>query len=343
MRVFEFKSMRAGMGIVSRIEALWWKKEQPPLLLRGLSVIYAAISACNLNRRHKRAIEPSLPMISVGNITVGGSGKTPFVIWLCGELQQRGYQPVVLCRGDGGTLKKPRHLRHGDQASLVGDEALLLARRCNAPVIAGRDRIESCRMAAKLGDVIILDDGFQYRQLKRHCDIVLIPCEGVGNGCQIPAGPLREPLNQLQRADLIVRSGNGDAVPPEYEQKPEKEWLWQSKATNLVQIAGPKNPSPIHCTLTAAIARPERFIQSVESSITLENTIIYSDHHRYTSADVNHIIASGLPVLCTEKDAVKLLPLWPDQHQLWVLPIAGEGEQGLPEAIIKTMLSHLKE
>jgi len=331
------------MSIASRIEAFWWKKEQPPLLLRGLSVIYAAISARHLIRRHKRAIEPSLPMISVGNITVGGSGKTPFVIWLCKELQQRGYHPVVLCRGDAGTLKKPRHLRHGDQASLVGDEALLLARRCNAPVIAGRDRIESSRMAAELGNVIVLDDGFQYRQLKRHCDIVLIPCEGVGNGCQLPAGPLREALNQLQRADLIVRSGNDNAVALEYEKKPEKEWLWQSKSMDLVQISGPKNPTPIHCTLTAGIARPERFVKSAENILSIKEKIIFSDHHRYTSDDVNRIVATGLPVLCTEKDAGKLLPLWSEKHQLWVLPITGEGEQGLPEAIIKTMLSRLNK
>ncbi len=328
------------MSIVTRIEALWWKKEQPPLLLRGLSSIYTTINACNLNRRLKRAIEPELPLISVGNITVGGSGKTPFVIWLCSELRQRDYQPVVLCRGDAGQLKIPRRIKHDDRADVVGDEALLLARRCDAPVIAGRDRIEGCRMAAKLGDVIILDDGFQYRQLKRHCDIVLIPVEGVGNGCQLPAGPLREALNQLQRTDLLVRSGNGNAVPLSEHKKPQKEWQWHSKMMDITQIGGQKNPIPTRCTLTAGIARPERFVKTAEAIITIAEKIIFSDHHRYTNADVNRIIANGLPVLCTEKDAVKLLPLWPEKHQLWVLPISGEGEQGLPEAIIRTMLSH---
>jgi len=334
------------MSIAHRIETMWWKKDSPPALLRWLSHAYAMLNKFNLARRKSRAVEPSVPLISVGNITVGGSGKTPFVIWLCNELQQRGYKPVVLCRGDGGKLKQPKRIERQDSACEVGDEALLIAQSCSAPVIAGRDRVAGCRMAEKLGDVIILDDGFQYRQLKRHCDIVLIPTAGIGNGYQLPAGPLREPLTALQRADLMVRSGicgdENDIAPLPLHEKTMREWTWCSKSQEIRQLCGSETTKPENCLAVAAIARPQRFVQSAAQVLSIEKTMLFTDHHRYTADDISRMLACRLPVLCTEKDAVKILPLWPEKQPLWVLPIAGEGEQGLPEAIIKTMLSHRK-
>ncbi len=334
------------MSIVNRIEAMWWKKKRPPALLRGLSYAYAIINQFNLACRKSRAIEPSVPLISVGNITVGGSGKTPFVIWLCKELQQRAYKPVVLCRGDGGKLKQAKRIEDQDSACEVGDEALLIAQSCSAPVIAGRDRVAGCRMAEKLGDVIVLDDGLQYRQLKRHCDIVLIPDVGIGNAYQLPAGPLREPLDALQRADLIVRSGTcGDEnhiAPLPLHKKALREWTWCSRSQKIRQICGPETAKPECCLAVAGIARPERFVQSARQLLAVKKDMLFADHHRYTADDISRMLACNLPVLCSEKDAVKILPLWPQEQSLWVLPIAGEGEQGLPEAIIKTMLSHQK-
>ncbi|MDQ6987847.1 MAG: tetraacyldisaccharide 4'-kinase [Mariprofundaceae bacterium] len=333
------------MNLARRIEAMWWGKSTPPALLRWLSHAYAAINKRNLARRKSRAIEPSVPLISVGNITVGGSGKTPFVIWLCGELLQRDYQPVILCRGDGGNLKQPKRIACDDSACEIGDEALLLAQSCDVPVIAGRDRIAGCRMAAELGDVIILDDGFQYRQLKRHCDIVLIPDAGIGNAYQLPAGPLREPLSALQRADLIVRSGGDDEnkiVPLPLHEKTIRQWTWRSKIQPIHQICGPETAKPEYCLAVAAIARPQRFIHSAAQVVSVEKEMLFADHHRYTADDISRMLTCRLPVLCTEKDAVKILPLWPEKQPLWVLPIVGESEQGLPQAIIKTMLSHRK-
>ncbi|MDQ6987771.1 MAG: tetraacyldisaccharide 4'-kinase, partial [Mariprofundaceae bacterium] len=262
------------MSIAHRIETMWWKKDSPPALLRWLSHAYAMINEANLARRKSRAVEPSIPLISVGNITVGGSGKTPFVIWLCNELQQRGYKPVVLCRGDGGKLKQPKRIARQDSACEVGDEALLLAQSCDVPVIAGRDRIAGCRMAAELGDVIILDDGLQYRQLKRHCDIVLIPTAGIGNGYQLPAGPLREPLTALQRADLMVRSGicgdENDIAPLPLHEKTMREWTWCSKSQEIRQLCGSETTKPENCLAVAAIARPQRFVQSAAQVLSIE-------------------------------------------------------------------------
>ncbi|HCS13352.1 MAG TPA: tetraacyldisaccharide 4'-kinase [Zetaproteobacteria bacterium] len=241
-----------------RVEAMWWRDTPPPLLLRWASRIYAIINRRNLARRASAATRPAIPLISVGNITVGGSGKTPFVIWLCEELTRRGYRPVVLSRGDGGNLQNPRRILPGDAAGQVGDEALLLALRCHAPVIAGRDRVAGCRLAEKLGDVIVLDDGFQYRQLGRSCDIVLIPDEGAGNGHLLPAGPLRETPAALARADLLVRTGSRQAEPL----SSKHEWRWQAEAQAIQALRGAETPATGPCLALAGIARAERFFSA---------------------------------------------------------------------------------
>ncbi|MDQ6959811.1 MAG: tetraacyldisaccharide 4'-kinase [Mariprofundaceae bacterium] len=317
------------------MEHLWWRKATPHLLLRLAAHIYAGISARHLARRKRHAVSPAIPLVSVGNITVGGSGKTPFVVWLCKQLQQHGYKPVILCRGDGGGLNQPRLINEKDDANLVGDEALLLAHSCHAPVIAGRDRVAASVMAQGMGDIIILDDGFQYRQLKRACDIVLVPSEGAGNGCLLPAGPLREPISALARADLIVRTGDGPATPVTQA----KEWRWRAHSSCFRQIRGADASTPEKVMAVCGIARPQRFLASLDQQgMTVEDQMIFPDHYRYRSSDIERMTAKGLPVVTTGKDAVKLAAIWPEDLPLWVLPLEGEGEEGLPEAIVQTIL-----
>lgn len=323
------------MTMAARLEDMWWRQQTPPLPLRWASRLYDAVNRHNLARRTTAAMQPPVPLISVGNITVGGSGKTPFVIWLCNELSRRSYKPVVLCRGDGGTLRQPKRILPDDVAETVGDEALLLARQCEAPVVAGRDRVAGCRMAAELGDVIILDDGFQYRQLGRSCDIVLIPAEGIGNGHLLPAGPLREGIDALKRADLLVRTGDGESLAL-WEQR---EWHWQAEPQPIRSLCAAAEPQVSESWLVVAgIARAERFFAMAVQAVQVGKQMRFADHHRYTAEDTANILKQGMPVLTTEKDAVKLLPLWPKSRPLSVLPLAGRGEEGLPEAIIGTML-----
>jgi len=324
------------MTIYEIVEGMWWRPEPPPALLRWASHAYTRANAWNQRKRIREAVTPPIPLISVGNITVGGSGKTPFVIWLCRQLQQKKYSPVILCRGDGGRLKQPRLVKRGDAACEVGDEALLLARSGQAPVIAGRNRVTASIMAADLGDVLILDDGFQYRQLKRACDIVLIPAEGIGNGCLLPAGPLREPLTALSRADLVVRTGEAPVAPL----STAREWRWKVQSPGLRQIQGTATSTPEKVVAVCGIARPQRFLDSlVQQGTAVVNQMMFPDHYRYQGSDIEQIIGKGLPVVTTEKDAVKLTAIWPDHQPLWVLPIEGTGEEGLPDAIIQTMLS----
>ena len=186
--------------------------------------------------------------------------------------------------------------------------------------------------------IIILDDGFQYRQLERICDIVLIPAEGVGNGHLIPAGPLREPVEALNRADLIVRTGQTDEIQPD-KIKPlttGKEWRWWSCESQLTQLAGEKTERPKRAIALTAIARPQRFIQSLEKlNINIEAASLFPDHHPFSENDIKLAAGHNLPVIVTAKDAVKLQNTWPSDQGLWVLEQNAEAEFGLYEAILE--------
>ncbi len=321
-------------------ESLWWSKKSPPLALIWLSRLYALMRNRDQHRRLERAMPSPLPMISVGNITVGGSGKTPFVIWLAVQLQAKGFKPVILCRGDGSKLEQARILSEQDQVTLVGDEARLLFDSCSCPVVAGKDRMAGAMLARELGDILILDDGFQYRQLKRLSDIVLIPAEGAGNGWQLPAGPLREPLEALGRAHVIVRTG--EEIPVSLNLG--KEWRWYSCASALKQVKGPKQVKPGRALAISSIARPQRFIDSLKKEgVKAEHYFRFPDHHRYAVGDIKPCLDSKLPSITTTKDAVKLMPLWPKERPLWVLEQQGQGDKGLLDAILAPILSQTEE
>jgi len=323
------------------IEKLWWSENEPPLLLRLASHLYAPLNALNLKLRRKRCESPELPLISIGNITVGGSGKTPFVIWLAKLLRQQGYTPVVLCRGDGGTGKTVQLLNDRSDPLEVGDEAVLLQQQCGCHVIAGRDRVRAARMASEYGDIVILDDGFQYRQLGRSCDIVLVPAEGIGNGHLIPAGPLREPVESLARADLIVRTGDTETVRPLTD---NMEWRWQACGSHLTQIIGEKSDRPAQAVILTAIARPERFLASLDATgVDIASSYVYPDHHRFSSGEIEQALTPRLPVICTTKDAVKLKRIWPNGSELWVLEQHAEAEEGLFDAITNRIGSISRE
>ncbi len=314
-----------------KIEQIWWSDDRPPLLLRAASHFYRIINRHNLNNRKKRSISPSLPMISVGNITAGGSGKTPFVIWLATLLKNEGFQPVILCRGDGGKGEKPELLTDSSDPQEVGDEAVLLHQKSGCPVISGKDRVRAAKMAQEHGDIIILDDGFQYLQLERVCDIVLIPAEGIGNGHPVPAGPLRESTESLMRASLIVRTGQADEIKP---LSSGKEWRWWCNESQLEQIAGPHHETPEKAVALTAIARPGRFLQSLEKAgVNTVKSYTFPDHHWFSADEIQQAARHNEAVIVTSKDAVKLQNIWPADRSLWVLIQKPMAETGLFEAI----------
>jgi len=314
-------------GLHQRIEQMWWSDRQPPLLLKAASSVYDAVNRRNLNKRKSNAISPALPMISVGNVTAGGSGKTPFVIWLAILLKNEGMQPVILCRGDGGSGGDPELVTESSDPQKVGDEALLLHQKSGCPVLSGHDRVRTADMAQNYGNIIILDDGFQYLQLRRVCDIVLIPAEGVGNGHLIPAGPLREAINALDRADLIVRTGRANSPEPLTH---GKEWQWWCREDELKQVAGLQSEKPEKAVALTAIARPSRFLQSLENTgIDIIENYTFPDHHSFSASEIQQVTQHGEAVVVTSKDAVKLQPVWPVGKELWVLDQSPEAEENL--------------
>ena len=318
-----------------KVEQMWWSDDQPSILLRAAGHIYNVVNRCNLNNRKSNAVSPSLPMISVGNITAGGSGKTPFVIWLATALKNNGFKPVILCRGDGGKGGKPELLADNSDPKQVGDEAVLLHQKSGCPVISGHDRIHAAQRAESYGDIIILDDGFQYRQLERVCDIVLIPAEGVGNGHLIPAGPLREPVDALNRVDLIVRTGQSSEINPLSD---NREWRWWCSNSQPEQLVGPDSETPDRAVALTAIARPERFLHSLEKTgIDIVESYTFPDHHLFSNSDIQQALQHHEPVIVTAKDAVKLQHIWPEDRPLWVLNQTPEAENGLLEAILKQL------
>jgi len=320
-----------------RIEHMWWNRKPNPVL-KACSAVYALLARFDQRQRLKHAVKLPIPMISVGNITVGGSGKTPFVLWLAAELKSRGFTPVLLSRGDGANNQTPHLVSEYSKAHEVGDEAVLLHRLSDCPVIAGRDRVAGAEEAAAYGDILILDDGFQYRQLERICDIVLVPTEGVGNGALLPAGPLREPVTALGLADVIVRSGSSSFQPL----SSQKEWFWSAKAGvvrdwNSSGVILLESTKPIH--LVTGIARPGRVLGDLKTlGFEVAEHSCFSDHHDYSKQDIHTLFQSHRrSIVTTAKDAVKLLPLWPEDLPLWVLEQQVEAQAGLAENIVQAI------
>jgi tetraacyldisaccharide 4'-kinase len=276
--------------------------------LNPLSAIYgAAVQARNglYNRRILKAGRLSGPVISVGNISVGGSGKTPFVILLGGLLQERGIPFDVLSRGYGRKTRGVLVVDPNGSPRDFGDEPILIAKRLSCPVIVGENRYQAGLFAeSKFGPQLhILDDGFQHRSLARDFDIVLLAPDDASDQL-LPAGRLREPLSSLRRADAVVLQA--DSNYPELP--PGKQIIWRMRRSVSVAEAPPR---PV---AFCGIARPQQFIEQLRDlSIEPLGTRFYRDHHSYTENDVRQLAAlreqnRAGGFVTTEKDAINLGP-----------------------------------
>jgi tetraacyldisaccharide 4'-kinase len=267
----------------------------------------------------------SVPVISVGNLLLGGTGKTPFVIFLARMLKNRGLKPAVVSRGYRGTSRAP-YLVVGDGSSgeplvvpdVCGDEPYLIAKRLpDVPVIVGRKRIHPVRAAHELFgcNVVVLDDGFQHLTLKRDADIVLL------NGSEdhmFPWGRLREPLSALRRADIVMLLAGG-TIPisavnyvrgPIFNCHPLPSGL--ASGAGLQSLVPSDVLSGREVILASGIANPDRFRGTAEKlGWVVVDHYSFPDHHRFTDKELQSILdrAAGIPMVVTEKDWVKL-PAW---------------------------------
>ncbi len=279
----------------------------------------------------------SAPVISIGNITVGGTGKTPFVMLLVQEIRNRGLRPAVVLRGYGGK-QEGRTVVVSDGEAIrmgypeVGDEALLLARKLSGvPIVMSADRLKGCEIAIRdLGaQVALLDDGFQHLRVERDLDIILLDRENpFGFGYLLPRGLLREPLSALRRADLFVMTGTGGGEAPRdvlarlrgAGSTPLLHAVYVPAGLTNVKTGTAIADHELYGQTVLAfsgIGNPQVFQRTLESlGILPKHHVVFSDHHPYTASDLNQIGRSmediGATVaLTTEKDAVRLEKLDP--------------------------------
>ena len=333
--------------------AFWYEPHPLGVLLAPLGWLYGLFA---ILRRYayraglRRSRQVGRPVVVVGNLCVGGTGKTPLVIAIAKLLARRGVRAGIVCRGYGGSVSRwPRQVRPDGDPDRVGDEAVLLARRAGVPVAAGPNRIAAARILVRRSkcEVILIDDGLQHLQLARDVEIVVV--DGVrrhGNGRCLPAGPLREPLIRLASVDLVVVNGQ----PPEGEGTPGEEgargelpprpgagrggsrevegarggepdmWLAAGDAVSLLD-AGVARPlesfrgAPVHAV--CGIGHAERFFRTLEShGITIVRHP-FPDHHPFREEEIR--FAGDAPVLMTEKDAVKCERFAGARH--WYVPV----------------------
>ena len=300
--------------------------------LRGLSLLYGTITrarnalyGCGVLRSYNSAV----PVISVGNLTVGGNGKTPLCLYLVEALRSRGLKPVILSRGYGGRLKGPYRVQLSDSPRDVGDEPLLMTRASGVPVVIARSRAQGARMIERdsLGDVIILDDGFQHRALARDVDIVSMfagaedAITAFMKGDLLPLGRFREDRDRgLQRADLLVVSYRS-VVPPGEEMPPVDERVLSCipsgvtafrAAYEFLEVRSLQSdtaiaPCKVHAF--AGIANPQGFFTSLKRvGYVVEECHEFPDHYAFTEQELTRFVDGhpGTLFVCTEKDAVKI-------------------------------------
>lgn len=276
----------------------------------------------------------NIPVIIVGNITVGGTGKTPFVIWLAKFLQANGYRPGIVSRGVGGRKHTtPHHVESDNLAEIVGDEALLLVKNTNCPVVIAVDRVAAVRKLLKNSNcnIVISDDGLQHYRLGRELEIVMVDGERrFGNKHILPAGPLREPESRLHSADFVViNTGNESSGENEnYTMFLEpKEFVSVTDSQRRVDLHEfPRDK--IHAV--AGIGHPQRFFMTLKNAGFDLVTHAFPDHHSYHPRDLD--FADSLNILMTEKDAVKCGSFADERY--WYLHVTARINDKLEQALL---------
>ena len=265
-----------------------------------------------------KSAHPGIPVIVVGNLTVGGSGKTPLVIWIAEFLKANGWAPGIVSRGYGANISEPRAATVASTAAEVGDEPILLSRRSGCPVWVGADRVRVAallRAAHEDVNVLILDDGLQHYAMRRDLEIAVADARGFGNGFLLPAGPLREPRSRLRSVDAVVSHASpvqGHAMTLRGE---ELHRMTDARERQpLKAFAGQR----VHAV--AGIGDPNRFFLHLGKAGIKVLPHPFPDHHPFTPKDLE--FGDQLPVLLTEKDAVKLRSV--AQPHWWVLPVSAQ-------------------
>lgn len=299
----------------------WYGRGALACLLWPASLVFGfAVALRRLLYRLRliRSAHPGIPVIVVGNIVAGGSGKTPLVLWIAEFLKRNGWSPGIVSRGYGARLETPRAATIAAEPGEVGDEPILLARRSGCPVWVGPDRlrvIAAMREQHPELDVVLLDDGLQHYRLRRDLEIAVVDERGFGNGWLLPAGPLREPRARLRSVHAVVS-----------HQSPVKGYAMRLEGETLHRMTDARDRRPVQSFAgqkvhaVAGIGHPNRFFLHLARLGARPVPHAFPDHYAFGPQDLE--FGDGLPVLLTEKDAVKLRhaarPDW------WVLPVTAQ-------------------
>lgn len=321
------------------LAAAWYRGSGFLQLLRPLSWLYALLTGFRRMAYRLGWLKSSrfpVPVIIVGNITVGGTGKTPLTLYLVRLLQGEGFRPAVVSRGYGGKADYPLRVTSATRPEASGDEPLLICRETGVPVVVDPNRPQAVDylLAHNLCDIIISDDGLQHYALGRDLELVVVDGKRLfGNGMQLPAGPLREPLSRLRQADAVIVNGSAQemdslkGVIP--DPVPRFRFSLASAALMPVGAASlqspPEPPATVHAV--AGIGNPERFFTTLENSGLRVIRHPFPDHHHFVRSDL--VFDDGLPVVMTSKDAVKCRDF--AGGHVWQLPVMAEPEQGFVE------------
>lgn len=301
---------------------VWYSRSRPPFWLLPFSRLFALLAQARrfvYRAGWRKIVRLNVPVVVIGNIAVGGTGKTPVAIYIARLLRDMGRRPGIVTRGYGGAgnRRQPLPAEADSDPRFVGDEAVLLARRTACPVMVGRNRAAAAAALLEQHDVdvIIADDGLQHYRLARDLEIVVVDAQrGHGNGMLLPAGPLREPVNRLRDGVLVICNGEGapagcaDAVRMQLRQS-EARNLATGERRLLQAFAGKR----VHAV--AGIGNPERFFAGLAEQRLDVITHALPDHAQPARADI--WFADELPVLMTEKDAVKCAAIVGQRH--WVV------------------------
>ena len=300
----------------------WYAAEAPWAGLLPLELAFrSAVALRRLAYRNglKASTRLPVPVIVVGNLSVGGVGKTPLVVWIVQTLLEQGYRPGVISRGFGGTgSTEPLAVTGTSDPDRVGDESVLIALRCGVPVYVHRDRVRAGKalLAAHDCDVIVSDDGLQHYGLARDLEIAVVDGErGFGNRHLLPAGPLREPVRRLDEVDLVVQRSRGG----------DDEIVMSIRGKVAVNLLNPQVVKPLaefrreKLVAVAGIGYPQRFFDLLtEEQLDFEQRP-FPDHHRFCPNDLRHDRGA---VIMTEKDAVKCRVFASLEH--WYVPVSAE-------------------
>ncbi|HET6913018.1 MAG TPA: tetraacyldisaccharide 4'-kinase [Rhodanobacteraceae bacterium] len=307
------------MSKADQLQQRWYEDRPPPWWTWPVAALYRAITAARrmlYRRGWKRSERLPAPVIVVGNITVGGAGKTPLVIALVEALRESGFRPGVVSRGHGGSAREPMLLNDDPDPRVVGDEPALIKLRTRAPVAIGRDRPKAAKLLLAAGaNVVIADDGLQHYALARDIEICVVDgARRFGNARPLPAGPLREPLSRLQEVDCVVCNG-GEPQAGEIAMR-----LQPGDAINLhdpssTRALGAFAGQRVHAL--AGIGNPARFFAMLREQGIEVIEHPFPDHHAYSARDL--AFADALPVLMTEKDAVKCRAF--ASENAWAVPV----------------------